>query len=105
MKWLATIAAALLLGLFTAAPGAAQPAGETAEPEVLVHKPPRHARPRIVVQPRYPYRNYHTPYPPAYDIEYPGPNAKRECVARYVTENRPSGTVITPRMHCWWVRG
>ena len=35
----------------------------------------------------------------------PGPNAKRECAARYVEEHRPSGTVVTPRLRCWWVRG
>jgi hypothetical protein len=31
-----------------------------------------------------------------------GPNAKRECRARLVQEYRPSGTVIVPRMQCWW---
>jgi hypothetical protein len=32
----------------------------------------------------------------------PGPDAVRDCVANYVQENRPSGTVIVPRMHCYW---
>lgn len=27
----------------------------------------------------------------------------RHCVDRYVLEHRPSGTVLTPRMHCRWV--
>jgi hypothetical protein len=36
---------------------------------------------------------------PHYD---PGPNAIRDCVANYVQEARPSGTVIVPRMHCYW---
>jgi hypothetical protein len=36
---------------------------------------------------------------------YPGPNATRQCEAHYVQEFRPSGTVIVPRMHCWWVPG
>ena len=31
-----------------------------------------------------------------------GPNAKRYCRARLVQEYRPSGTVIVPRMQCWW---
>lgn len=35
----------------------------------------------------------------------PGPNAVRDCTATYVEEFRPSGTVITPRMNCFWRRG
>ena len=35
----------------------------------------------------------------------PGPNAVRECTATYVQEYRPSGTVIVPRMNCFWRRG
>jgi hypothetical protein len=34
----------------------------------------------------------------------PGPNAVRVCNAHYVQEYRPSGTVIVPRMHCYWQR-
>ena len=62
-------------------------------------------RPRIRVQPRYyPRRNYVTLYPLPYDeIAYPGPNAMRQCVSRLIPENRPSGTVIVPRMWCRWV--
>lgn len=30
-------------------------------------------------------------------------NAKRECRAWLEQEFRPSGTVIVPRMNCWWV--
>ena len=36
---------------------------------------------------------------------YLGPNAVRQCTARLVQDHRPSGTVIVPRMHCWWERG
>jgi len=32
----------------------------------------------------------------------PGPNAKRVCNAHYEQEYRPSGTVIVPRMQCYW---
>ncbi|RED22962.1 hypothetical protein BJ123_13935 [Rhodopseudomonas thermotolerans] len=39
---------------------------------------------------------------PRYD---PGPNAVRDCTATYVQEYRPSGTVIVPRMNCFWRRG
>ena len=35
----------------------------------------------------------------------PGPNAVRSCTATYVQEYRPSGTVITPRMNCYWRPG
>jgi hypothetical protein len=35
----------------------------------------------------------------------PGPNAVRDCTATYVQEFRPSGTVIVPRMNCYWRRG
>ena len=115
MKWLTTIGAAVLLGTVAAAPAMvspalAQPGGEAvaaaseAKAQAAAQQP-RRARTRLRVQKVYPYRRYHSLYPVPYDIEYPGPNAKRECVARYVTEYRPSGTVIVPRMRCWWVRG
>jgi hypothetical protein len=32
----------------------------------------------------------------------PGPNSVRICNAHYEQEFRPSGTVIVPRMHCYW---
>lgn len=32
----------------------------------------------------------------------PGPNSVRQCVAHYEQEFRVAGTVIVPRMHCWW---
>ncbi len=35
----------------------------------------------------------------------PGPNAVRDCTANLVQEHRPSGTVIVPRMNCYWRRG
>ena len=37
--------------------------------------------------------------------DYPGPNAVRQCTSWLATEFRPSGTVIVPRMRCWWERG
>ena len=33
---------------------------------------------------------------------HPGSNSVRQCVAWLEPEYRPSGTVIVPRMHCWW---
>jgi hypothetical protein len=36
---------------------------------------------------------------------YPGPDAVRQCAAWLAPEYRLSGTVIVPKMHCWWERG
>ena len=99
--------------LFRAAPARLAGTGPptvTAEPEPLVQGETRRARsnmrarPKIQVRPRYPYRRYHTLYPLSYEYEYPGPNAARQCTSRLVTEHRPSGTVIVPRMRCRWVQ-
>jgi hypothetical protein len=43
--------------------------------------------------------------PDVYPRYNPGPNAVRTCTAGYAQEFRPSGTVITPRMHCYWRPG
>ena len=43
--------------------------------------------------------------PDVYPRYNPGPNAVRDCTATYVEEHRPSGTVITPRMNCFWRPG
>jgi len=40
-----------------------------------------------------------------YPSYFPGPNAVRDCTATYVKEYRPSGTVIVPRMNCFWRPG
>lgn len=32
----------------------------------------------------------------------PGPNSVRQCEAHYVQEYRQAGTVIVPRVNCWW---
>src|SRR6187402_365001 len=110
MRGIVTFAAIAALGalLFSASPGAAQaapPAAATGSATDLSSQSRARPRTRIRVQKYYPYRRYHSLYPLPYDIEYPGPNAKRACVARYVQEYRPSGTVVVPRMGCWWVRG
>jgi hypothetical protein len=50
-----------------------------------------------------------SPPPPRYvrhRIEInPGRLLYRRCVDWYELQNRPSGTVLYPQMHCWWVRG
>ncbi|MEZ5819751.1 MAG: hypothetical protein AB7I42_07825 [Bradyrhizobium sp.] len=61
--------------------------------------PPRRKIRRVPVYPREHY------YPDVYPRYNPGPNAVRECNAYYVQEARPSGTVITPRMNCYWRPG
>lgn len=50
------------------------------------------------------YPNYQGP-PEVAPRYYPGPNAVRVCSATYVQEYRPSGTVIVPRMSCYWRPG
>ncbi len=60
-------------------------------------------RPRVRVY-RYPQPPFWE-YPRPGTYSYPGPNAKRDCRAWYVIENRPSGAVMTPRQQCWWVPG
>jgi len=44
-------------------------------------------------------------FPRPYPYEWPGPNAKRDCIFWLATEARPSGPVIVPRQRCWWVPG
>ena len=61
--------------------------------------PPRRKLRRVPVYPR---EHYDPDVWPRYN---PGPNAVRECNAYYVQEARPSGTVITPRMNCFWRPG
>jgi hypothetical protein len=36
---------------------------------------------------------------------YPGPDAVRRCASWLAPEYRLSGTVIVPKMRCWWERG
>ena len=50
------------------------------------------------------YPNYEG-VPEVYPRYFPGANAVRECNATYVQEFRPSGTVIVPRMTCYWRPG
>ena len=59
----------------------------------------RRAVRRVPIYPRDEWR------PDVYPQYYPGRNAVRECTATYVQEYRPSGTVITPRMNCYWRGG
>jgi hypothetical protein len=74
---------------------ASQPAGIEAA-QGRVRRPFR----RVPIYPRY------QPEPDGvYPRYYPGANAVRDCTATYVQEYRPSGTVIVPRMNCFWRPG
>jgi hypothetical protein len=59
----------------------------------------RRPRTRITVRPSIPATGI---YPSPLPYAYPGPNAVRDCTSWLATEYRPSGTVIVPRMRCWW---
>jgi hypothetical protein len=100
---IAAMMSALMIG---ATPVQAAPAGQDANEtiEISSQATTMRTRPRIRIYPRYPRRPYTTLYPLPYGIDYPGPNAVRQCVSRLVPEYRPSGTVIVPRMRCWWAR-
>ena len=93
----------VLAATFLALPMAAQ--AETADRGARSSQPvvseasaqSRRARPRVRI-----YRNDDRGVYPSY---FPGPNAVRDCTATYVQEHRPSGTVIVPRMNCFWRPG
>jgi hypothetical protein len=56
-------------------------------------------------RPRARVRIYRVDERGVYPSYFPGPNAVRVCTATYVKEYRPSGTVIVPRMNCFWRPG
>ena len=89
----------IALSVFAAAPSLAAP--ESAALNESFAQVPKQ-RPQVRIN-RYPFRRYHAVYPLPYDVEYPGPNGVRHCVNRYVTERRPSGSVLVPHMRCVWV--
>jgi hypothetical protein len=74
---------------------ASQPAATEASAQRRVRRPVT----RLRVYPRYDWE------PGVYPRYNPGPNAVRDCSATYVQEFRPSGTVIVPRMSCYWRPG
>jgi hypothetical protein len=75
----------------------AQASPPEADGQVRVRRSPRRV-------PIYPRNNQPEP-DGVYPRYFPGRNAVRECTATYVQEYRPSGTVIVPRMSCYWRRG
>jgi hypothetical protein len=103
--WLALIGAFLLPGAGARAQStpsavrtaqASPPAATEAGSALRVRRSPR----RVPVYPR------NQPEPDdVYPHYFPGRNAVRDCTATYVQEYRPSGTVIVPRMNCYWRGG
>jgi hypothetical protein len=108
MKRIVTVAMwAAFAGLVL--PGAAAQA-QTAAPELGLAPKPEVAVTDMSAQRRRPLRRipiYRQQewVPDVYPRYNPGPNAVRDCTAHYVQEYRPSGTVITPRMNCYWRPG
>ena len=76
------LAGILVLSLGAVAPASAESSSSRATQELAAQ-----SRPSIVVHPR---------------SSFPGPNAKRYCRSWLAKEYRVSGTVIVPRMQCWW---
>ena len=88
-------------GSLSVAPARAQTAApRLTQAQPVAEVPGQIRRPRARVRI---YRNDEVP--DVYPRYNPGPNAVRECTATYVQEFRPSGTVIVPRMNCFWRPG
>lgn len=102
---LAAGAAMLLLLLLLLVPGTllfvygaqAQTAARSADRAAPSDLSAQTRRPRVRI-----YREDDRGVYPSYN---PGPDAVRDCTAHYVQEFRPSGTVIVPRMTCYWRHG
>lgn len=107
MKRIVTVAMSAMLAGFLMSGVAAQ--AQTASQGMRVAQAPKAAATDTSAQRRRPSRRipvYRREWAPdVYPRYNPGPNAVRDCTATYVQEYRPSGTVITPRMNCYWRPG
>jgi hypothetical protein len=107
MKRIVTVAIAAALAGFLFPDGVAQ--AQTASPGIQAAQAPSPAITDASAQHRRPLRRvpiYQREWAPdVYPRYNPGPSAVRDCTATYVREYRPSGTVITPRMNCYWRPG
>jgi hypothetical protein len=97
---MALLGTAAVVGVTLASAAQAEPRGtavqERSSPSTDVSAQRRVKR--IPIHPRY-EGHWEPDVVPRYN---PGPNAVRVCNAHYVQEARPSGTVIVPRMSCYW---
>jgi hypothetical protein len=91
----ALVMTVVTLGLAGTLPAGAQSSG------VVLAQADQRRPPRVIITPR---QIPADPYPSP-GAAFPGPGYVRDCVAFYVEDPRPSGTVIVPRMRCGWVRG
>ena len=97
MRAIYWLAVAVSGGLALSAP--AIPAAAQNAPAPEIYQNPDNAAPNRVRR-----------RPPARIRVYPlnqtlGPDAVRQCESWLAPEYRPGGTVIVPRMRCWWERG
>jgi hypothetical protein len=83
-QFVIVLLAVILPPLLGTVPQAVAQTSPIAEPGAGILPPPR-VRRRIEIAPR--------------------PLLYRRCVDWYELQYRPSGTVLYPQMHCWWVRG
>ena len=81
------------------------PSGTRVAQAVPAAEPAAQDRPRRRLRRLRIYPRYEAEPDGVYPRYNPGPNAVRDCTATYVQEFRPSGTVIVPRMHCFWRQG
>ena len=118
--WIVAIATLGLIGLgagagsaFAAPKGAGQSASadsRVAPSDLSSQRRVRRAPVRITVYPSYrrligPRTRDFDVYPRQYPYAWPGPFAKRDCVAWLAAEARLSGPVVVPRQRCWWIPG
>jgi hypothetical protein len=105
----AAVLVALTGGPLPAAGASAQSAPQGARPADYAQFVPTEASAQRRVRPpptRLRVQPYYEPgFDGVYPRYYPGRNAVRECTANYVQEYRLSGTVIVPRMSCFWRPG
>lgn len=96
---------AILIGLFAGLTTLAGPARAQARPLASDVVMPVHrglAAEEFSAQSRRVMRRAPRRVPIYRGANTPGPNSKRVCNAHYEREYRPSGTVIVPRMNCYW---
>jgi len=97
--------AALLLGLAGAVQAQVPDWDQVVRPVPRQKATQKRAPTRIIVRPVLRNRHDATEFPRSDNLGFPGRNAVRQCVSWLATEYRPSGTVVTPQMRCWWQRG
>ena len=93
-----------ILTVLAVSPASTRAQAEPAQPVIrLAQAIPPDAPRRRVYRPQARLRvTPNTDYDTIYPHYNPGPNAVRVCNAHYEQEYRPSGTVIVPKMHCYW---